>query len=82
MTPHGLTLRFSTTTSTSSKKNLDDAGYGYSVDKYAMSINDEPFNLTIAFEPHVDVSALQRLFNDNEAPKLSRTRRSRIGRRG
>ena len=58
------------------KKLLDGAGYRYSVDKYAMSINDEPFNLTIAFEPRIDVSVLQKLFDDNEAPKLSRPKES------
>jgi hypothetical protein len=64
------------------KKLLDDAGYRYSVDKYALSFNGGPYTLTVAMEHRADAAALQKLFDDNEAPKVSRPRRLRIGHPG
>ena len=69
-------------TSLTCQELLDDAGYRYSVDKYALSFNGGPYTLTVAMEYRADVAAFQRLFDDNEAPKISRPRRSRIGHRG
>jgi hypothetical protein len=61
---------------------LDDAGYRYTVDEDAMSINDEPYTTFVELEHSVDVAAIQKLLDDHEDPKLNRKRRSRSGHRG
>jgi hypothetical protein len=63
------------------KKLLDDAGYGYQMDEEAISFNDQPFTSVINLGSHADVSAIQRLLDDNQDPSVGRPRRSRSGRR-
>jgi hypothetical protein len=63
------------------KKLLDDAGYRYSEHEDVYSVNGQPYVAWINVSDQVDVPAIQRLLDDNEAPKMGRPRRSRSGRR-
>ncbi len=64
------------------KKLLDDAGYRYSVDKYAISYKDRPYTTVVSLEHRADVAALQKLLDDHEDPKITHRRRSQSGHRG
>jgi hypothetical protein len=64
------------------KKLLDRAGCRYHVDDDQVSINGHPFVTIVSLEPGVDVAAIQKKLDDNEAPKMTRRRRSQIGHRG
>jgi hypothetical protein len=64
------------------KKLLDDAGFRYSVHDDEYSVNGKPYIAWIDVLRLVDVPAIQRLLDANEAPKLNRPRRSPSGRRG
>jgi hypothetical protein len=60
------------------KKLLDDAGFRYSVDDEEYSVNGKPYIAWIDVLRLVDVPAIQRLLDGNEAPKLNRTRMTPI----
>ena len=63
------------------KKLLDDAGYRYSEHEDVYSVNGKPYVAWIALPHQVDVSSVQRLLDDSEAPRAHRRRRSPSGRR-
>ena len=63
------------------KKLLDNAGFRYYVDEYAISFNGQPYTSVVNLEHDADVPAIQRLLDDNEASKTARPRRSRSVRR-
>ena len=64
------------------KKLLDDAGYRYSVNEYAISSQDEPYITGVHLDHRADVAVVQKLLDDNEDPKMTRRRRSRSGHHG
>ncbi len=64
------------------EKLLNDAGYRYAVDKYALAYKDEPSTLDVHLDFRTDVAAVQKLLDDHEDPKMTRKRRSRSGHRG
>ncbi len=52
------------------KKLLDRAGFRYAVDKFALSVEGEPYTVDVHFEYRADVSALQRLLDDCQDPEI------------
>jgi hypothetical protein len=50
------------------KKLLDDAGFRYSVDVYALSSDGEPYTVDVSFEHRADVAAVQSLFDHYQDP--------------
>ena len=54
------------------KKLLNDAGYV--VDEDAISFNGQPYTSTVNLGHNVDVSAVQKLLDGNEDPRLARQR--------
>ncbi len=64
------------------KKILDDAGYRYAVDEYAIAYKDQPSTTAVHLDFRADVATVQNLLDDHEDPKMTRQRRSRSGHRG
>jgi len=64
------------------KKLLDHAGYRYSVDKYAVSIDGEPYTAVVNLEHRADVAAIQGLLDDYEDSMAMPHRRQKSGGRG
>jgi hypothetical protein len=52
------------------KKLLDNAGFRYSVDKYALSSDGEPYTVDVSFEHRAEVAALQAVFDNYQDPKV------------
>jgi hypothetical protein len=52
------------------KKLLDHAGFRYSVDKYALSSDGEPYTVDVSFEHRAEVAALQAVFDDYPDPSV------------
>ncbi len=50
------------------KKLLDHAGFRYSVDKYALSSDGEPYTVDVSFDHRAEVAALQAVFDDYQDP--------------
>ena len=48
------------------KKLLDHAGFRYSVAKYALSSDGEPYIVKVGFEHRAEVAALQAVFDDEQ----------------
>ncbi len=61
------------------KKLLDDAGYQYYVDEVAISFNGQPYTAIVNLGRHANVPPVQEVLDDNEAPDLVRSTRTRSG---
>lgn len=57
------------------KALLDRAGFRYSVDKYAVSVDGEPYIAVVNLEHRADVAGIQRLLDDYQDPAMLPSRR-------
>jgi hypothetical protein len=53
------------------KKLLDDSGFRYYVDEYALSVNGEPYTSVVNLEHRADVVAIQRLLDECEEHEMT-----------
>ncbi|HKI18004.1 MAG TPA: hypothetical protein VKA15_08985 [Isosphaeraceae bacterium] len=64
------------------KTLLDRAGFHYSVDKYAVSVDGETYTAVVNLEHRADVAAIQGLLDDYEDSMAMPHRRQKSGGRG
>jgi hypothetical protein len=52
------------------KKLLDQAGFRYSVNKFAISSDGDPYLVVLHLEYRADVAAIQKLLDDYQGPEM------------